>query len=147
MDKRGYLVRHGTAESINAAGDAARALTLEGRAAFARHAEGLRTSMAVRAVFTSPLMRAQQTAQILGDVLGVPVTVLPDLASGNLGGAQVLALLETRGDGALLVGHNPEMADALARVAGRGVAVNPGTIAEVALESPLVLRWARSPGG
>ena len=70
-------------------------------------AERLRTAdYRPEKIFTSPFLRAQQTAQILGDVLGCPVIDLDAL--GEPFDAE--AVLAAVGDGTtLLVGHVPTM--------------------------------------
>jgi phosphohistidine phosphatase len=73
---------------------------------------------------------------------GAPVEDEPALASGASGGREVLAVARRGGEGTAVVGHNPEMAEAVAIAAGREEKVRPGTIAEVAGEA---LRWLEAP--
>jgi phosphohistidine phosphatase len=68
------------------------------------------------------------------------------LASGASDGRALLRLGQALGDGAALVGHNPEIAEAVALVAGRQVDVPPGTVAAIdADDSGLRLVWVRAP--
>ncbi|WP_242344692.1 hypothetical protein [Anaeromyxobacter terrae] len=50
--------------------------------------------------------------------------------------------------GTALVGHNPEIAEAVALAAGRGLPVPPGTVAalEIAPDGLVALAWIRPPG-
>jgi len=138
-----YLVRHARAEASAPGGDAARRLTAEGR----RHLEALLTALgpdlAVARVVTSPFTRARETAALLAAATGAPVLEEPRLASGASDGPALLALGRALGAGAALVGHNPEIAEAVA-LAGPGAAeVPPGTVAAVGLDGRL--RWLRRP--
>lgn len=138
---RFYLVRHAAAEPA-AASDAARRLTREGRAAFAAHARAHAGRMAVSRVATSPLARARETASLLAAATGAAVEEEPALAPGASGGAELLSLGRRLGAGAALVGHNPEIAEAIAAVARRHVAVPAGAIAAIDVDAGgLRLAW------
>jgi len=110
-------------------------------------------------VLTSPLLRALETAEIVGSALGVGgrVRVEPAL-SGGLSLDTVEALLAGAGSPAcaVLVGHDPDFTELLGElVAGAGVdglAMRKGAIAclELGAERPLrpgaaLLRWLLSP--
>jgi phosphohistidine phosphatase len=124
-----YLVRHAQAEANHPLGDAARRLTAEGRAAFRARAEALaREAQPVR-ILTSPYVRARETAELLGAATGAAVEAEEALASGRSTAQELVRIARVRGDGTVLVGHNPEVANAVALVAGREVPVPPGTIA------------------
>ncbi|MBI5495989.1 MAG: histidine phosphatase family protein [Deltaproteobacteria bacterium] len=139
-----YLCRHGLAEPAAAGGDRARALTAEGQARVERLVAALGSSWSAGRVVTSPFVRARQTAERYARALSAALVEEPTLGSGILDGAQLLALVRRHGPGNVFVGHNPEMADAIGRVAGAGMAVTPGTIAAVRWEDArLVLEWAR----
>jgi phosphohistidine phosphatase len=144
-----YLVRHGAAEPSSAAGsDAARRLTPEGRLAFAAHARALAPRMRVTRVVTSPLARARETAALLAEATGAPVEEDDALAAGACDGRALLALARRLGAGAALVGHNPEVAEAIAAAARRSAAVPPGAVAAVDVDaSGLRLAWLEAPGG
>jgi phosphohistidine phosphatase len=128
---RFYLVRHGKAEPKGAAGDAARTLTPEGRERFAARAAALAPRLALSRVVTSPFVRARQTAELLAGATGAPVEEEAALASGASSGSDLLLLGLRLGAGAALVGHNPEVAEAVALAAGRGVDVEAGAVAAV----------------
>jgi phosphohistidine phosphatase len=143
-----YLVRHGAAEKEPRAGDAARRLTPEGRAAFEALVRALGPRLRLSRVLTSPFARARETAEILAAATGAPVEEEPALASGSSGARELLALGAAAGGGAALVGHNPEVAEAIALAAGRGADVRPGTIAEVEVEvgaGGAALTWLEGP--
>ncbi|HVP30735.1 MAG TPA: phosphohistidine phosphatase SixA [Myxococcota bacterium] len=106
-----YVVRHGKAEDVGPDGtDSSRRLTEEGRREFRRAADGL-ASLGIRLdhLFTSPLPRAKETAEILAESLGGPD---PELASGLGPGASERAILELvagTGDEVAIVGHEPTL--------------------------------------
>jgi phosphohistidine phosphatase len=126
-----YLVRHAEAEEGRGSGDAARRLTASGRSAFARLVESIRTELRARRVLTSPLARARETAAILAGTVGATADVEEALASGRSTGADLLRLGRQAGDGAALVGHNPEIAEAVVLAAGGAHRVPPGSVAAV----------------
>ena len=118
---RVYLVRHGIALDHADRGDLPdddRPLTAKGRRRFRRAARAFaRLGEAPDFIFTSPLIRAAQTAEILagalkaGDV-GVLEELRPDGAIGKL-----LAEAGRRvkdGQGVALVGHDPQMSQLVA---------------------------------
>jgi phosphohistidine phosphatase len=139
-----YLVRH--AEAAPGGVDADRRLTAAGRSAFSGLLSSLGPRLAVKRVLTSPFLRARQTAEILGRATGAAVEALDDLASGHAGGRELLALLRQQPGGTALVGHNPEVAEALALAGAPSAAVPPGTVAalDVGGKVPIFL-WVRSP--
>jgi phosphohistidine phosphatase len=145
---RAYLLRHAEAEP-SSGDDAARRLTPEGAARFAAIAAALAEPVTVTRILTSPLVRARETAAILADATGASVEEEPALAPGASSGQELLALARSRGAGVALVGHNPEMAEAIAAVARRHVAVSAGSIAAVDADAAghLRLTWLKAPGG
>lgn len=124
-----YLVRHAQAEASHPLGDAARRLTADGRAAFRARAEGLSAEARVARILTSPYSRALETAELLAAASGAPVERDDALASGRSTPQELVRIARVRGDGTVLVGHNPEVAGAVALVAGRELPVPPGSIA------------------
>jgi phosphohistidine phosphatase len=143
---RVYLVRHGDADKAAAGGDAARCLTAEGRERFEALAAELKGQLALARVLSSPLVRARETAEILSRVTGVPAEIEGELAPGRSSGRAILALARGWDAGAALVGHNPEMAEAIAIAAGRGVGVPAGSIAAVDLTpGGAALAWIQAP--
>ena len=136
-----YLVRHGKAEEPRGGGDDARRLTADGRDAFA----ALAPSLPLRRIATSPAVRARETGEILAAATGAPTAPEPALAPGRSGAEALLARGREAGDGVALVGHNPEMVEALER-AGRVDRMPPGSVAAVeATAGGFRLLWIRSP--
>jgi len=129
-----YLVRHAQAESNHPLGDAARRLTAEGRAAFRAQADALAAEAKVARILTSPYARARETAELLSAASGAGVTVEEALASGHSEAQELVRIARVHGDGTAVVGHNPEIADAVAFVAGREVPVPPGSVACLEVE-------------
>jgi phosphohistidine phosphatase len=143
---RVYLVRHGEAEKAAAGGDDARHLTGGGRERFRALAVGLKGRLELARVLSSPVARAQETAEILSAATGTPVGIEDALAPGCSSGPALLWLAERAGPGTALVGHNPEMAEAIAIAAGRGMKVSPGAVAAVDLAAGAVtLAWIEAP--
>lgn len=145
--KRVYLVRHAKAEPGDGQGDAARRLTPEGRARFEAHVRGLGQRLRVTRIVTSPFTRARETADLLARATGAPVEEESELASGASTGKAILRLARDAGDGTALVGHNPEMAEAIALACGREREVKPGAVAEleVSAEGDATLGWLELP--
>ncbi|MBI5765410.1 MAG: phosphohistidine phosphatase SixA [Planctomycetes bacterium] len=112
---RVYLIRHAIAierESVDLFSDAARELTPDGIDKFRRCARALRSlGTVVDEVWTSPLVRARQTAEILAENLAPPppVHVVKGLEpNGHF--ETILQALEARADNldsVALVGHEP----------------------------------------
>jgi phosphohistidine phosphatase len=143
---RVYLVRHGEAERDVGGGDGARRLTPEGRAQFFAFAGSLAERVEISRVMTSPLARARQTAEILAAATGAPIAESPQLAPGCSSARGLLELAHSQGTGVALVGHNPEMADAVALAAGRGQKLRPGAVAAVDLtDIGSELAWIEAP--
>ena len=111
-----FLVRH--AEAAPGEPDALRELTPAGpdqaRAlAMGLAANGIRPAV----ILTSPLVRAQQTAEAVGLAVGVPVEIDERLGPG----ATVESLkeaVEGRGETVLAVGHQPDLPRIAAQLTG-----------------------------
>jgi phosphohistidine phosphatase len=144
---RFYLVRHAEAEP-SSGDDAARRLTPEGTARFAALVAALGGQVTVTRVLTSPLVRARETAALLAGATGAQVEEEPALAAGASSAQELLALARSRGEGVALVGHNPEVAEAVTAVARRHAGVSAGTIAAVDADAAghLRLAWLKAPG-
>jgi phosphohistidine phosphatase len=137
-----YLLRHGEAEDGNG-DDAARRLTAKGE----RQARAAGEALAALKIefdtcLTSSKVRAAETARLACGSLTVEPEVSAELRGG---GFDALALAAGRGD-VLLVGHEPDFSDEVARVTGAktklrkgGLAVIDGTTL-VALVRPRELR-------
>lgn len=109
-----YIVRHGIAEEVARDGsDEARALTEDGRKKMKEAAEGFsRLERKVDHVFSSPLVRARQTAEILAGSLKLKVEVLKELAPGHSPSQVCERLREMKRTGnAMVVGHEPNCSE------------------------------------
>jgi phosphohistidine phosphatase len=138
-----YLLRHGDAEEWNAGGDAARRLTEKGERqavdagrALAALGVGVGVGVGVDACIASPKVRALGTARLAAGALGVEVEVSEALRGGAF---DALDLAAGRGD-VLLVGHEPDFSNEVARLTGARVALKKGGIAVVD-GSMLVALW------
>ncbi|HUL59593.1 MAG TPA: histidine phosphatase family protein [Anaeromyxobacteraceae bacterium] len=141
-----YLVRHGRAEAAGPGGDAARALTPGGRAAFEALAQAIAAEARVARIRTSPCRRAAETAALLSAATGAAAEADDALSPGASSGRALLELADRLGPGTALVGHNPEVAAALAVAARREVEVPPGAIAAVERDGTIWnLAWIRRP--
>jgi len=157
-----YLVRHAVAalRGPDYPDDGERPLTPEGVERWRRAAAGLREiGMAVDVIVTSPLVRAQETAEILAATLKPKprLTVAEALAPGRKP-AEALALIAKyaaapRGASRLaLVGHEPDLGELAARLLGaRGtIEFKKGAVCRLDVDrampaGPAVLRWFLPP--
>ena len=127
----GYIVvmRHGRAvPAEEAGGDENRWLTEEGR----REAEAVARILpkGLSRVYTSPLRRARETAEIVARVLGVGVVVVDELAPGKPRCRG--RLVELVQPGSVIVGHNPDLEELLCCLIGGGnVHLSPAAAAVV----------------
>ena len=119
-----YLVRHAIAEERGDAwpDDTKRPLTARGITRFRRSARGLaRFGVSLEVILTSPLIRARQTAEILAAAFDMRphIVQIESLAPGGSYQA-VLSDLEKQSKRSqiALVGHEPEIGELAARLAG-----------------------------
>lgn len=149
-----YLLRHAHAGNASEwrGDDSLRPLSAKGR----RQAEKLgRYLVDLRfepeSIISSPKLRALETAQLIGDALGVGVATDERLATGV-----DLDVLEgvLAGDGGwriMLVGHDPDFSELAATLVGTTyLPLKKGTLARIDLTLPLgpgsgTLRWMLPP--
>lgn len=122
-----YLLRHGDAESGDG-DDAARRLTAEGE----RQAETAGRALArlearIDACLTSPKVRAAKTARLACQALGIEPEIASELSGG---GFDSRGLTAGRGE-VLLVGHEPDFSNEVARLTGARAKLRKGGIAVV----------------
>lgn len=110
-----YLVRHGIAEERSPhRADAERALTAEGIGKMRQVVDGLRRlGVKPGAIWSSPLCRAQETAQLLLEGLGMSrikaISICDDLAPDMGSHGALLSALENAPNPLMLVGHQPDL--------------------------------------
>ena len=102
-------------------------------------------------IVTSPKIRAEQTADIIGERLGVAVTV-DDRLADPFDVDIVDDLLTDAGDPEriVLVGHDPDFSDLLSTLCGPQLEMKKGALARIEVERPLragrgALRWLIPP--
>jgi phosphohistidine phosphatase len=145
------LLRH--AEAAPAGGsDSDRPLTSEGRRVAERLGRGLaRLDLAPEGVYSSPLLRARETADCVMEGLGRQrslIQICPELEPGATP-ARIMKLLEGRPTSrrTMLVGHQPDMGRMLSFVLSGGsmeleFSIRPATVCVAEIDSiPL-----RAPG-
>jgi phosphohistidine phosphatase len=149
-----HLLRHADAGDPQAwqGPDSIRPLSAKGRRQSKRlgdllSAAGFKTDVIV----TSPKIRAEQTADIVGERLGVAVTV-DDRLADPLDVDIVDDLLTDAGDPQriVLVGHDPDFSDLLSTLCGPQLEMKKGAFARIEVERPLgagrgALRWLIPP--
>lgn len=138
-----YLVRHAIAAERGSEwpDDTKRPLTERGIGRFKEAVKGLRhLDVTVDEIFTSPLVRAKQTAEILAEGLpGKPsVKVLDALSPGHAPGSMLAQLARTaRRRRIALVGHEPGLGELAAHLigAGRALEFKKGGVCRIDVES------------
>jgi phosphohistidine phosphatase len=139
-----FLIRHAEAQSGGV--DADRRLSASGKESFSALLQMLGPKLTVKRILSSPFRRARETGTLLAHATGAVAEPSDDLASGHAGGREILELARHEGAGTALVGHNPEIAEAVAIAAGKALPVPPGTVAALDLSGPAPrLLWLRSP--
>ncbi|MBK5414664.1 phosphohistidine phosphatase SixA [Pseudomonas sp. TH31] len=101
-----WVLRHGEAEPYGSRPDSERALTAHGREEALRSAAKL-IGQPISAIYASPYLRAQQTAQLVREALGFEpeIRTVEWLTPDNRPQAVAEQLVSV--DYALLVSHNP----------------------------------------
>ena len=122
-----YLLRHGEAERGDG-DDASRRLTDEGK----RQSEDAGRALArlgakIDTCLTSPKVRAADTARFACEALGIQPEVAEELSGDEFDSADLAA---GRGD-AMLVGHNPSLANEIDRLTGAKAKLRKGGLAIV----------------
>ena len=153
-----YLVRHAPADERGPEwpDDTLRPLTAEGRKSFQKVVKGLDAAdVEIDVIFTSPLVRCRQTAEILSSGLrGSPrVQPIESLAPGG-GASAVIAELGgvVKKPRIALVGHEPDLGKLAAQLLGlkRAPEFRKGGVARIDLtglppSGPGLLGWFAPP--
>lgn len=138
-----YLVRHAIAADRGSEwpDDSKRPLTERGISRFKEAVKGLRRlDVTVDEIFTSPLVRAAQTAELLAAGLEgkAPVKVLDALAPGHTPASVMSQLARVAKRRRIaIVGHEPDLGELAAHLigAGRALAFRKGGICRIDLGS------------
>jgi phosphohistidine phosphatase len=151
---RFYFFRHGIAEDAQEPDfdDAARRLTDKGIERIQDAGRALvRLNIKPTRIYTSPRLRACQTAEILAEALNIPVMVQEELNFG-FNPSLIEPLIADLGgeDEVMFVAHEPDLSVTIADLTGGGaVDMKKGGIARVDLISRAPLRgtliWALTP--
>jgi phosphohistidine phosphatase len=142
-----YLLRHGDAWDGDG-DDSARRLTPKGEEQAKAAGRALATlKIGIDTCLTSPKVRAAETARLACE----PLVLEPEIANELRGGGfDALSLATGRGE-VLLVGHEPDFSDEVARLTGAKVKLRKGGLAVidgstlVALLRPRELRAVARP--
>ena len=121
MSVRLFLLRHGVAEERSSRwSERERPLTAEGVEKMREEARGIAfLAPGIDFILSSPLKRAMQTAEAVGQVLRLPVVPCDALSSGAAPDAILQALAPHAGKtGILLAGHEPDLGDLAAHLLG-----------------------------
>jgi phosphohistidine phosphatase len=122
-----YLLRHGDAEDGNG-DDAARRLTEKGERQASAAGQALaKLGAGIDVCLTSPKVRAAETARLACEALDLEPETAEELRGGNF---DSLSLAAGRGD-VLLVGHEPDFSNEVARLTGARVKLRKGGVAIV----------------
>jgi len=127
-----YFVRHGIAEDL-ADSDFARELTKRGGRRVAVSAKVMaRLGIEPSQIFSSPRLRARQTADIIADALEMDVTLTDTVNFGfDRAGLRALTRNSSGGDEVMFVGHNPDMSLLVSELTGVDVAMKKGGLARI----------------
>lgn len=136
MARQLWLLRHGEAEPHDARPDDERELTDRGRAQ-ARAAGGALAALKVEVhlAFTSPKVRARDTALLACEALGIePVEHKP--LAGGFDADEALTLMAAAGadQRVLVVGHEPDFSQVVYDLSGGRIDMKKGGIAALRLD-------------
>src|SRR3954464_14870354 len=136
MAQQLWLLRHGEAEPHDARPDADRRLTDRGREQSRIAGRALAAlKVEVHLAFTSPKVRARDTARLACEALGIePIDHEP--LSGGFDGSGALELMSAAGPDqrVLVVGHEPDFSQVVYDLTGGRIDLKKGGIAAVRLD-------------
>lgn len=136
MSQQLWLLRHGEAVPHDSKTDAERELTARGeRQSVAAGGALARLGLEFQAAYTSPKVRARDTARLACRSLNVEPEELGDLAGGFDGHAASELLSAHDADArVLVVGHEPDFSGVVHELTGARVDFKKGGVAAVRLE-------------
>ena len=146
-----YFVRHGKAQQF-AASDEARLLTEDGIKSMRNMAEMLRRcGVNPTRIYSSPRVRAQETATIIAEALSKPLEIT-EACNFHFNASAVFQLtnqLHPESE-VIFVGHNPSMSETVEALTGASVDLNTGAVACVTRVYPpstngVILKWLLTP--
>lgn len=155
-----YLVRHAIAVARDPAGelgDGARPLTAKGKSRMRRIGRALRRlRVGFDEIWTSPLIRALETADLLAECTNFTgkVRAVEALQPGGVRAAVIGELQGFAGESVALVGHQPDLSELAAQLisgqASAAIDFKKGGVACIAVDTaaaPLrgTLRWLLTP--
>jgi phosphohistidine phosphatase len=146
-----YFIRHGKA-SYDAPSDELRPLLPEGIEQAQNLGRILRNlGVKPRKIYTSPRLRAKETAEQIGKALNVTPEIT-EACNFDFNLSKALKLAEGFADDAeiLFVGHNPSMSEAVTEATGAELDLSTGGVAYVARlqmnsDNRAILKWLLTP--
>jgi phosphohistidine phosphatase len=126
-----YFLRHGAAEWPEwKKADDERPLTKHGKQEIKKVARSLKKlGIELDCILTSPLPRALETAEIVGDKLKVKVHEDSSLKPGFDGGALKQIVRKRSKENVMLVGHEPDFTGAITMLTGASLKLSKGGLA------------------
>ncbi|PJF28091.1 MAG: phosphohistidine phosphatase SixA [Phototrophicales bacterium] len=127
-----YFLRHGEAEDYRP-DDHSRALTPKGKARLQTATSIMKKlDLNISHIYTSPRIRALQTAQIAGEALGIEPQITEHLNYG-FNHVALQTILAPHADDAriMLVGHEPTFSQTIAYLTGGNINMKRGGLARV----------------
>ena len=136
MNIRLLVMRHGPAEPCGAGGDAARRLSPDGRERTRLATAALARILPVPGrIYTSPLPRARETAELLAAAFGTNAPVVTPLLAPGFERARIANELARAGIEPLaIVGHEPDLSAFVGWLIGGGARIRLGKGAACLLE-------------
>jgi phosphohistidine phosphatase len=136
MARELWLLRHGEAEPHDARPDAERRLTPRGeRQSRDAGAALAKLGVELAAAYTSPRVRAHDTARLACESLGVEPEVVEALTGGwDAAGARDVLAGHDDGDAILVVGHEPDFSQVVHDVTGGRIDLKKGGLAAVRMD-------------
>lgn len=131
-----WILRHGDAEPHGTRPDPERTLTERGERQ-GRHAGAALAVLGVRptVVWTSPKVRARDTARLACEALGVtPVEHDALFAGFDAADARDLLAAASDGDAVLVVGHEPDLSQVVCDLTGARIDMKKGGVAAVRMD-------------
>lgn len=131
-----WILRHGEAEPHGTRPDPERRLTEKGELQ-SRNAGAALVALGVTpvATFTSPRIRARDTAQLACEALGqTPVEHAPLSSGFSAGDALDLVTAAADGEAVLVVGHEPDLSQVVCDLTGARIDMKKGGVAAVRMD-------------